>query len=125
MAKASLFLAILCDCSTVSVNEQEVSYLRAVAKGVVTLKMHGIQRVACLNTQSIHKAIEDSVTVHAAIGCRNSIPSWWALGQMVQMLCGWNNMWCGGINAPEATSPPRNSLFLPCTKSQLVVCESQ
>ena len=60
MAKASRFLPVLCDGSTdVSVHEQEVSYLRAAAKGVVTVKMLGIQRVARPNAQSIHKAIAD------------------------------------------------------------------
>lgn len=81
MAKSSSFLSVLCDGSTdVSIREQEVSYLRTAVKGVVRVKMLGMQGVARPNAQSIHKAIEHSVTTYAGINLEEFYSKLVALG---------------------------------------------
>ena len=68
MARTSSFLSVLCEGSTdVSICEQEVAFLQTAVNGEVRVQMLGIQGVACPNAQSIHKAMEDSVTMYANI----------------------------------------------------------
>ena len=81
MARTSSFLPVLCDGSAnVSICEQEVAYLRTAVDGKVRVQMLGIQRLACPNSRSIHKAIEDSVTMYANISVEEFYSKLVALG---------------------------------------------